>query len=101
AIYPNLVYIRSEQNLGFAGGNNLGINVAKGDYLLLLNNDTEITNNLLETLTAEFDINPDIGILSPLILYFDLPDVIQYAGFSPMNYLTCRNKGIGNMEQNT
>lgn len=100
AIYPELVFIRSEQNLGFAGGNNLGIKVAKGDYLLLLNNDTEISNNLLETLMAEFDNNPEIGILSPLILYFDQPDVIQYAGFTPMNYLTCRNQGIGNMELN-
>lgn len=100
AIYPELVFIRSEQNLGFAGGNNLGIKVAKGDYLLLLNNDTEISNNLLEILIAEFDSNPEIGILSPLILYFDQPNVIQYAGFTPMNYLTCRNKGIGNMELN-
>jgi len=98
AIYPNLIYIRSEKNLGFAGGNNLGINSAKGNYLLLLNNDTEITSNLLGTLIAEFESNPEIGILSPLILYFDQPERIQYAGFTEMNYLTCRNEGIGNME---
>lgn len=96
--YPELVYIRSAVNLGFAGGNNLGIKVAKGDYLLLLNNDTEITKNLIETMIAEFDNHPEIGILSPLILYFDQPETIQYAGFTAMNYLTCRNKGIGNME---
>lgn len=98
AIYPELIYIRSALNLGFAGGNNLGIKVAKGDYLLLLNNDTEITFGLLETMILEFDNNPEIGILSPLILYFENPMVIQYAGFTEMNYLTCRNKGIGNME---
>jgi GT2 family glycosyltransferase len=100
AVYPDLVYIRSAENLGFAGGNNLAIKVAKGDYLLLLNNDTEITSNLVETLSAEFDTHPQIGILSPLILYFDQPDTIQYAGFTKMNYLTCRNKGIGSMEIN-
>ncbi|WEK21228.1 MAG: glycosyltransferase family 2 protein [Candidatus Pedobacter colombiensis] len=100
AIYPSLIYIRSATNLGFAGGNNLGIKVAKGDYLLLLNNDTEITNNLLDTLITEFESNPEIGILSPLILYFDQPELIQYAGFTQMNYLTCRNEGIGNMEIN-
>lgn len=97
-VYPELVYIRSAVNLGFAGGNNLGIKVAKGDYLLLLNNDTEITANLIETMIAEFQSHPEIGILSPLLLYFDQPETIQYAGFTEMNYLTCRNKGIGNME---
>jgi GT2 family glycosyltransferase len=98
--YPDLVYIRSDKNLGFAGGNNLGIKVAKGDYLLLLNNDTEISDNLIEILSAELDSNPDIGLLSPLILYFEQPEIIQYAGFTEMNYLTCRNEGIGAMEVN-
>lgn len=99
-IYPGLIYIRSERNLGFAGGNNLGIKVAKGEYLLLLNNDTEISQNLVNTLICEFEQNPEIGLLSPLILYFDQPEIIQYAGFTNMNYLTCRNKGIGSMETN-
>lgn len=98
AVYPELVYIRSDVNLGFAGGNNLGIKVAKGDYLLLLNNDTEITDNLIETMVGELVDHPEIGILSPLLLYFDQPNTIQYAGFTEMNYLTCRNEGIGNME---
>lgn len=97
--YPDLVYIRSEKNLGFAGGNNLGIRQAKGEYFLLLNNDTEITENLIRTLLNEFDSNPEIGILSPLLLYFEQPEVIQYAGFTEMNYLTCRNRSIGNMER--
>jgi GT2 family glycosyltransferase len=96
--YPGLVYIRSEKNLGFAGGNNLGIKVAKGDYLLLLNNDTEISGNLIDILSSELKNNPEIGLLSPLLLYFDQPEIIQYAGFSEMNYLTCRNEGIGAMQ---
>src|SRR5436853_502369 len=56
--YPNVSFIRSEQNLGFAGGNNLGINAAKGDYYFLVNNDTEFTPGLIETLLAAFDKNP-------------------------------------------
>lgn len=99
AVYPNLVYIRSAENLGFAGGNNLGIQIAKGDHLLLLNNDTEITGNLIEELSAELENNPEIGLISPLLLYFEQPQIIQYAGFTHMDYLTCRNKGIGNMEE--
>lgn len=98
--YPDLIYIRSEVNLGFAGGNNLGIKVATGDYLLLLNNDTEITANLIPELTGELERNPEIGMISPLLLFYDAPDVIQYAGFTEMDYLTCRNNGIGSMEIN-
>lgn len=100
AAYPGLKYLRSEQNLGFAGGNNIGINIAKGDFLLLLNNDTEISPNLITVLTETMDQNQEIGIISPLILYYDQPDVIQYAGFTEMNYLSARNKGIGNMDHN-
>ncbi len=97
-VYPELKYIRSAVNLGFAGGNNIGVNAAKGDYLLFLNNDTEITANTIDVLVNELDQNLQIGLISPLILYFDEPNVIQYAGFTAMNYLTCRNHGIGNME---
>lgn len=100
AEYPALIYIRSEVNLGFAGGNNLGIKQATGDYLLLLNNDTEITANLIPELSAELEQNPEIGMISPLLLFFDSPDVIQYAGFTEMDYLTCRNSGIGSMMVN-
>jgi len=98
--FPGLIYIRSEQNLGFAGGNNLGINAATGDFLLLLNNDTEITSNLIPELIEELNNNLSIGLISPLILYFDSPNIIQYAGFTEMNYLTGRNNGIGNMSIN-
>jgi len=98
-VYPQVVYIRSKENLGFAGGNNLGIRRAKGDYLLFLNNDTEITAGFISTLQKELENHPDIGLLSPLILYFDDQRKIQYAGYTPMNYLTGRNRGMGFMEE--
>lgn len=101
SLFPELIYIRSEENLGFAGGNNLGIAKATGDYLLLLNNDTEITPGFIDTIVNELEQNPEIGLLSPLILYYDQPNTIQYAGFTEMNYITCRNEGIGNMQINT
>nr|WP_068893241.1 glycosyltransferase family 2 protein [Pedobacter panaciterrae] len=97
-IYPDVVYIRSSKNLGFAGGNNLGIQAAKGEYILLLNNDTEITENMIPVLLNEMELRPDIGLISPLILYYEDPQIIQYAGFTEMNYLTGRNRGIGNKE---
>jgi len=98
SVYPELIYIRSEINLGFAGGNNLALEAAKGDYLLFLNNDTEVTANLCEVLTSTLDDDPKIGIISPMLLYFDRPDLIQYAGFSSMNYLTGRNKDLGRLQ---
>ncbi|KQS32320.1 glycosyltransferase family 2 protein [Pedobacter sp. Leaf194] len=100
SIYPELIYIRCNKNLGFAGGNNVGIKKATGDYLLLLNNDTEITADTIDILVSEMESNAEIGLLSPLILFYDQPEIIQYAGFTDMNYITCRNDGIGSMQRN-
>jgi GT2 family glycosyltransferase len=95
ANYPEVKFIRSERNLGFAGGNNLGITAATGDYLFLVNNDTEFTAGLLEKLVQVMDDNPDVGMISPKIKYFFNRGVIQYAGYTPMNYYTCANSCKG------
>lgn len=99
ADYPHVKFIRSELNLGFAGGNNLGIKEATGDYLFLVNNDTEFTAGLVEKLVAVMESNPAIGMVSPMIKYFADKDLIQYAGYTQMNYYTCRNSCIGLREQ--
>jgi GT2 family glycosyltransferase len=96
--YPDVIFIRSDTNLGFAGGNNLGIKAATGDYYFLVNNDTEFTNELTATLVNVLDTNPSVGIISPKIKYFQQPDMIQYVGFTPMNYFTCANKCVGQFE---
>ncbi|WP_342645481.1 glycosyltransferase family 2 protein [Mucilaginibacter sp. CSA2-8R] len=97
--YPNVTFIRSDVNLGFAGGNNLGITAASGHYLFFINNDTEFTPGLVETLVAVLDKHPKVGMVSPKIRYFDQPHLLQYAGFTPMNYYTMRNRCIGQFEQ--
>lgn len=97
--YPDYIFLRSEVNLGFAGGNNLGITVAEGEYLFFVNNDTEFTEGLIESLVSHLDENTKIGMISPKIRYFDQPNTIQYAGFTPMEYNTARNKCIGELEQ--
>ena len=96
--YPEVKFIRSEVNLGFAGGNNLGIKASTGDYLFLVNNDTEFTENLIETLVETLDKHPKVGIVSPKICYFDKPDMLQYAGYTQMDYFTARNSCIGQFE---
>lgn len=97
--YPTVKFIRSEKNLGFAGGNNLGVKEATGNYLFFVNNDTEFTDGLADKLTAVMDANPAIGMISPMIKYYADKDLIQYAGYTPMNYYTCRNSCIGLREK--
>lgn len=91
-------FIRSEKNLGFAGGNNLAIDQARGQYLYLVNNDTELPPNHLEPI-LEFALRQkDLGALSPRIIYHQGQGKIQYAGATPLNPLTLRNRYIGQGE---
>jgi len=96
--YPGVKFIRSEINLGFSGGNNLGIQEAKGDYLFFVNNDTEVTEGLIGALAGTLDAHPEVGMVSPKIRYYEQPDVLQYAGYTSMNYYTARNACIGQFE---
>jgi GT2 family glycosyltransferase len=97
--YPEVKLILSKDNLGFAGGNNLGIALAKGKYLLFINNDTEVDTAFLEPLVNLFETNPNAGIASPKIIYYNSGDIIQYAGCYRINPYTGRNKRIGYKEK--
>lgn len=44
-LYPSVIAIRSNENGGFSGGNNIGIRAAKGKYIFLINNDTYIESD--------------------------------------------------------
>ena len=95
--FPEITLIKTGENLGFAGGNNAGIRVSKGKFLMFLNNDTEVEPGFLEPLVGLLEKNPDIGMVSPKVMYFHKPGVLQYVGFTKMNPYTIRNKGIGYM----
>ena len=56
--------IRNEKNLGFAGGNNVGIRAARGDYIVLLNNDTWTDPHWLEELVKATQSDPPVGMWS-------------------------------------
>ncbi len=98
AKYPNTRLLLSGKNLGFAGGNNWGIRQAKGEFIFIVNNDTELTPDIIHLLLLPFYQNPSIGFVCPKILYFDDPRIIQYAGFRPMNPFTGRTSTIGDHE---
>lgn len=102
--YPDVKLIMSGDNLGFAGGNNLGIKACKGKYQFFINNDTELTEGLIEKLLALFERIPKLGVVCPKICYFNedpqnQADVIQYVGSTPVNPYTARNKTLGELEE--
>jgi GT2 family glycosyltransferase len=98
---PKVRLIRSFLNRGLAGGNNLGIQCARGDYFLFLNNDTEVHRNFLEPLVKVFQEHPDAGAVSPKIKYYSRPRIIQYAGYSKMNPVTLRMHALGSRKEDT
>ena len=99
AIYPDVKVILNGKNLGFTGGNNVGIRAAKGEYLFIVNNDTEFTPGLLEGLLEIFQKYPDAGIASPKFHYYYHKGTIEYAGYNTVNIFTGRNGMIGCREK--
>ncbi len=99
AQYPFIKHVSSPENLGFAGGNNLGLAFAKGEYIFLANNDTEFTPDLLSNLVAYLENHPECGIACPKIKYQYMPDTIQYAGAVGLNPLTSRSYDIGYLQK--
>lgn len=90
-------FISSDRNLGFSGGNNLGMKYAKEhnpQYYLLLNNDTEVEVDFLSVLVDEAENHLDAGIACGKIRWFDYPDRIWYAGgaFDSINGKTTHYK---------
>lgn len=77
--FPWVKSIRSEQNLGFAGGNNLGVKYAKGDYYFFINNDVIITEDCFSLLLQRMETDYKVAAISPKI-------VNQNGSF---NYLGC------------
>jgi len=76
--------IKNKENLGFAGGFNLGVNKLKLrndiDYFLLLNNDTTVTPDFLNKLTEFIEANPEVGVASPLIFYYHQRNKVYSCG---------------------
>jgi len=97
--FPQIAYIETGENLGFAGANNLGICRSKGKYILLINNDTIVTPGFLEPLVAKMESDQKIGAVSPKIKFHYLENTIQYAGMTPINSYTVRSKAYGHMEK--
>ena len=93
--HPQVKVIRSPQNLGFAGGNNLGIKAARGKYILLINNDTYFKEYNIDALIKRLEDSDKIGIVCPKIRFSWGNHPIQFAGYTPLSKITVRNQAIG------
>lgn len=99
--YPQVKVIHSDRNLGFAGGNNLGIQVALGKYLFFINNDTVFRDKRLEvkgeidSLIQRLESSEEIGMVCPKIRFTWDHHPIQFAGYTPLSRITVRNQAIG------
>ena len=106
--YPQVKVIRSSENLGFAGGNNLGIEASCGKYHYFINNDTllSLQGNAvanpkhgmqpeLRYLVERLESDPQIGMVCPKIRFTWGDNLIQFAGYTPLSRVTLRNNAIG------
>jgi len=81
----NLSIIKNKQNYGFSKGNNIGAKKAKGDYLLFLNSDIEMTDSNLVNMLNYYVNKPNIGLIGPKFLNPDLS--VQGSVFPPQTPL--------------
>ncbi len=79
----NIKLIKSNENNGFASGNNIGIKYAienGAQYILLLNNDTTIEKNAISILVEQLKNHNELGIIGSRIMYYDNRELINYCG---------------------
>ena len=80
--FPEINYIRSDRNLGFAAGTNLGLREAlatESEYILIINNDTRADEFMLHELLKALK-DEDVGLTAPVIYYYDDPDKVWSSG---------------------
>ncbi|MBQ9230504.1 MAG: glycosyltransferase family 2 protein [Prevotella sp.] len=97
--FPYVKVVQSEKNLGFAGGNNLGIKAAHGKYLFIINNDTVFKDFNVQALVKRLNSSPQIAIVCPKIRFAWGNNPIQYAGYTSLSKMTVRNQAIGFSEE--
>ena len=82
-MYPGVTIIENTENLGYAGGNNVGIRYALergADYICILNNDVLVSSNLLQALITPFEQASDVAVATPLITDMTFTDRVWALG---------------------
>jgi GT2 family glycosyltransferase len=78
--FPEVKILELDKNMGFTGACIAGYKVSKGDLVVLLNNDTEVDDQWLETLVNSFERVPEAGSVASKMLLFDQHNMIHTAG---------------------
>lgn len=78
--FPDVVVLANEQNLGYSPGVNIGIAASRGEYVIALNNDTEVDPRWLAELVTVMDANPAVGLAASKVLDFYDRDIIDTVG---------------------
>ena len=101
--FPTVRVIANCENLGYAAGNNVGLRYAVEygfDYALLLNNDTEVEPQFLQSLVQVAAANPQVAMAGPTIYYHHAPTTIWSAGGQiDWQHGTSRMRGLDQREQ--
>lgn len=69
--HPEVRFIQSPANIGYAAGNNLGIAAARGRYVVIMNPDITVMPGALDAMTAYMDAHQDVGVLGPKLVHPD------------------------------
>lgn len=87
--YPNAKYVSSPENLGFAGGNNLGLPLVTRRYVVLLNNDTRLTGDSISPLVNYLESHPKCAAVQGTVVFDSQPDKTDGTGswWSPLGVL--------------
>lgn len=97
--YPEVRVLHLPRNLFFAGAVNAGIRASTGEYVALLNNDTEVEADWLRALVAALDGEPNVAIAASKMLLFDRRDVINSAGDVFYTDGTPGNRGVWEVDR--
>lgn len=101
--YPNFHFVENPQNNGFGAGNNLGAQVAKGEYLLFLNNDTKIEGSGIADMVTYVSAHPEVALLGGELRNFDgsqQPSIGKFYTLLPLILLLLGMQRFGAIDQN-
>jgi len=96
--YPEVRFIKLDKNYGFARAVNIGIKNSKGEYIVLLNNDTILDKNFLKNLKKSLDNNPEVGFCASRILMMNDKNLIYGVGDFYKNNGTAELRGYGKLK---
>ena len=87
--FPRVRLVQNEENGGFAKANNVGIQLARGRYICLINPDVEVLDDCVASLLQEMEAQPSIGMIAPMLIEGDGQTQISCWGFPSIWNMFC------------